>query len=318
MSFNREPKVVTVTDIFAWLGARAASMSIAVGVFAALFLIVGLMQEPIYKVKMTVAPAHSSGLSQGLGKFAGMAALAGISLPGGSNGGQFEQYKALLTSTRAAQAVIDKEPSVLHRIFYTRWDAAHRRWKPPGLLRSLKIDLGLSPPGPPDAKALAQYLAQNLYVYSDPQTNITTVELAHAFPKFVCHFLALLSDTADGIGRDMSKQRTDVQIAYLQKRLKQPQSVETRQVLIELLGKNEQVRMLDNPSVPFAVKVLDPPVSNDLPSSPRPAVLLFLGALAGFFIGIIYNLLPPGLFTFLREIRISRPEFWRHLRPRRY
>ncbi len=123
-----------------WQLLRSHVRTISVFVMAAMLAaIVYLhMATPVYTVTLQVTPVEpngSSSLQSGLSGFAGVASLAGLTLPGGPGQKQLDLYLAALDSPSTATSILRKK-DIATVLFKSSWDPEHKVWRePPSLTR---------------------------------------------------------------------------------------------------------------------------------------------------------------------------------------
>ena len=240
-----------------------------------------------YTVSYEITPIQgaSDSLSTTLGKVGGIAALAGVNLPQGSDS-TFKLYLEGLQSRDVAEELAGNQ-LLMRSIFYKEWDAPSRTWKEPqGTLHDLLIAFRrfLNVPGAewrkPDGARLQQFLEKEVIVVQDPKSVTASVSLKIADPEFGRLFLTDLHDTTDGLIRRRAIIRTDSYIVYLTNKLGTVLLAEHRSALSQALGDQERLRMIASSPKSYTADIFQYPAASAVPTTPRP-LFVILGALAG-------------------------------------
>jgi subunit length determinant Wzz-like protein len=253
-----------------------------------------IIPMPQYTITILVYPSTSS-QDKSLGST--LSALAGplAGLIGSSSSGDvqpFDIYQALLSSPKLADRVIKKDPEILQRVFYKEWDPASKTFKPPHdilsiTMRTFNWIFGLPTYTKPNATRLAYWLSENLSITAVNSTSIQQIQFSTPYPQFGTRFFKELNDEADAIIREQATKLTDAQIAYLENKLSQVQTVDYRQTILGLLSAQETTRMSINKDLPYASAVLQSSYSSDLPTWPNPLVLLAVAVFVGLSLGAV-------------------------------
>jgi hypothetical protein len=259
--------------------------------FAILFVFVGvtlavtLMMKPAYTATALVGPADNSDQpfsEDALGGL-GHGGLGGIAKHlhvggglGGQTGDKFDEYTSLLTSSRLAAVLVDKD-RILPEIFAAQWDAANRRWRPSGGLlaqgiNGLKRLLGRTVKPQPDQDDLSKFLATKLKVDTSLETGFATVTFAFASPQEAERILDLILLEADNIIREDKRRDVAARIAYLNSALARLDVADEKEQLIDTLSQQEQEMMMIQSDHRYASLMIDPPHAPRKPSSPLPTI----------------------------------------------
>jgi hypothetical protein len=253
-----------------------------------------ILPMPQYTVTYIAYPSTSSqdkSLGSTLSALAGP--LAGfIGSSSSSDVQPFDLYQALIVSPRLAQRVINKDPEVLRKVFYKEWDPAAKTFRPPHdaismTMRAFNWVFGLPGWRPPDATRLANWLSENLSITAVNSTSMQQIQFSTPYPAFGIRFFKELNDEADSVIREQATRLTDAQIAYLENKLAQTQTVDYRQTILGLLSAQETTRMSINKDLPYASAVLQNSYASTLPTWPQPLILLAVAVFVGLVLGVV-------------------------------
>ena len=282
---------VRLTDIilFFW-GARwalliGAVLGIGLGL---LFLSVATYR---YTATLTVTPAKGE-MSQLPGNMSGLAAIAGISLPGGGSVSDFNLYLVALQSRQVA-AELAKDDKIMQRLFASQYDIPTGRWlRPTNFIAdfSSAIKSMLRVPGAdwrqPAAADLQKFLQENIKISTDRKLNITNISFDYEDPEFAAKLITDLHEKTDTVLRRRALTRADQAIGYLEKQLSQVQLAEHRQALAAILGEQEKSRMLASSAAPYAAQPFGDAVASSRPTSPQSVIVLVEGLVGGMILSL--------------------------------
>ena len=253
------------------------------------------MKDPRYTASMVVASAGedgAGGLRNRLSQYSGIAALAGIGLPTGKTVTAFVQFGEILTSPVVAERLMRKY-DIMPTVFEGSWtwDAENKTWvAKSNPIKALKGKFreffGLPAKSPPTAAALADYLDRKLTISLIETTGMQRIEFQHKDPVFAVQLLAALHKEADNLIREESQTRTSRQIAYIERKLQTTTAADHRRSLVQLLLDQEKQMMMIQVDLPFAARVIEPPMASDQPTFPKPTLFFALALVGGSILGV--------------------------------
>ena len=253
-------------------------------------------KDPRYTATMIVAPSGdggAGGLSGRLSQYSGIAALAGIDLPSNEVVTPFSQFSEIIASPIVAER-LERKYDILPKVFADSWG-----WNPEtkvwvrhsGLLTPIgnwvREFFGLPSRSPPSAYALSEYLQDKLGMSQIDNTSMQRIEFQHKDPVFAVQLLAALHKEADAVVREASEARTSRQIAYIERKLQTITAVDHRRSLVQLLLDQEKQMMMIQVDLPFAAQIIEPPISTDEPTFPRPKLFLAAAIVLGGMLGVM-------------------------------
>ncbi|MFN7398562.1 MAG: hypothetical protein ACK5SX_05735 [Sandaracinobacter sp.] len=268
------------------------------GLIIGVFLVAAYLRVADYRYTSTLVvtaaeTTAADSLAGRLGSIGGLAAAAGVNLGDGPGGNQFRLYVEALKSSATAERLA-RDQKLMRRLFPDEWNPATGRFeKPKGLVPTLvtgaKTVLGLPIYGytPPNAARVKILLDKKLDVESNSRSPIVTIQFEHSDPAFATEFLSRVDKTVDGMLRERSLQRSDVYIAFLYDNLQRAAMTEQRSAIAQALVQQERIRMSASSDLPFAAQLFSGPAASFRPTSPKPPVLLAIGAFAGLAIALV-------------------------------
>jgi LPS O-antigen subunit length determinant protein (WzzB/FepE family) len=140
---------------------------------------------------------------------------------------------------------------------------------------------------------MQEYIEGAIKVVDDPSTGIITLTYANPDPKFASDFLMRVHAVADGNLRVRARTRATQYIGYLSAQLQQITLAEHRAAVAAALSDQEKARMAASSTMAFAAEPVDVATASLRPTTPRPFVIVAVGVLGGFIIGLLAALLLP-------------------------
>ncbi len=282
---------IALRDLFlkVWWGKWiiVATMAVVVGLVTVWLKIT----EPVYTARMVIAPAGEAGggMMGGLSQYLDLASLAGIDLPSEQTLSGFDQFSELVTSVTVAERLKEKY-GVLEIVFEESWDAQNKRWQAPqgiagAVIGRVRTFFGLPAWTPPSSKALAEYLKEELRLTPVGATAMHVLAFDHKDPQFAVQFLRWIHREDDELIREQAQERTSRQLAYIESKLATVTVAEQRLSLVELLSAQEKRMMMITVDLPFAARIIEPPVASEAPTFPKPFLALALAIAGGLFVG---------------------------------
>jgi uncharacterized protein involved in exopolysaccharide biosynthesis len=284
-----------------------AKNKLTIAIFAAISVALSVVYLNVatyyYTASMNVTPAQSSSNVSKLGGLAGIASIAGLSLPQDSSAMSFILYTEGLRSRVAADALA-RDPLIMQTVFKNEWSAQQNRFvEPHGLLTPVigfvKTVLGIPayPWKTPDATRLQAYLQSKITIIQNPKSPVVTVLYRHESPNFAEYLLTRLNGVVDAELRNRSLDRSSQSIAYLTQQLARVTLLEHREAVANALIEQEKQRMFASSSLPFAAEPFGGIVVSLRPTSPQPIVVLIAAGIGGILAGTIWIILRVGVAT---------------------
>lgn len=236
----------------------------------------------IYRAEVLLAQAgdQSGGggggrMSSLLGKFGGLASMAGVNLPQGD----LNQSLAMLES-REFLWYFYKQEKLYGKLF-------------------AKVSRDGTPLPEPDMWRVYRTLSAIINVDEDKMTGLITLSVTLQDSGYAAELANALVVRLNDYVRQQEAVNTQANLSYLTQELRSTQAEEMRMVLFELIRKEQQKSMLLNTRKQFVFKVIDAAIAPDYPVGPkRKKIVLGAIAISGFLIFIALIAL-----DWLREFR---------------
>jgi uncharacterized protein involved in exopolysaccharide biosynthesis len=230
-----------------------------------------LRAPEVFKAETLLAPAQEekSGASSTLSQFGGLAAMAGVTIPAGSN---IERVLATL-ETRVFLKKFIEEKNLLPVIFDDLWNESSGSWIVIDGQEKLTEEDGIGP-------------LQGAIEVDQGKSGLITLSISWKDPDIAAqwanHLVKQLNEQLRAQAIADSKKR----VGYLEQELAKTTLQDMRAVLYNLLESEKQKAMLANVNEDFALEVIDPAVAPETREKPKRKLIVALGGVCGGFLGI--------------------------------
>jgi uncharacterized protein involved in exopolysaccharide biosynthesis len=265
---------------------------IAVTAIAAITsVIVSLSMPNIYHAQALLAPANDEGggLSRMAGQFGGLAALAGVSLPGG---GADRTALALevLKSRKFVREFTGKHKIAPQLLAAESWNEDSRVLSLDADVYNEKTGVWLDEDGPPTPEDIYEAFTDALIVEEDAASGFVRVGFKHLSPDVGALWTSLAIKDLNNAIRAQDIAEAESSIAYLRQQVEATPLAELRKVFFDLIQAQTETMMLAQVREEYVFKTLDPALAPERKSEPKRALICILGTMLGGMIGVIYVL----------------------------
>ena len=270
------------------------------GIFSGVFLVIAFIYLNFatfkYSIDLLVTPVGSenSMFNDSLGP---LAEIAGIHLPKSTAFNTFGLYTEALTSYPTAELLF-KRTDLMKLVFQSEWDDDSGKWVEPDSFLRRVVDKMKSVLGvpvyewkAPSSNRLRLYIEDKITVKSKRNSLSIVITMLMSDPQFGAELLEALHSAADDVLRDRALTRVHLNIAYLKEKLYEESIAEYRAALIDIISRQERLRMSASSGLPFVAEPFGPPSTSPYPTHPNSKFVLILGFVFGCIIGLIASLL---------------------------
>jgi len=261
--------------------------------FALISIIYSLTLTNIYTAETTLAPSASSDMSSNLSQYAGLASMAGISLPGSSSGiSDKDLALSLLKSKGLLQRLIDKHDILPDLIAAHDWDLTSNSVIYDSDLYDEIKNVWVRDVNPPYKLVPSTLEAYEFYdeaiaVSEDKKTGVISLKVDHLSPEIAYQWSLLLIQEVNEYVADMRIKEAQLSIDYLNDQRKITPYPELRALFYELIQQHTQSMMLAKVRPEYALTTLDPPLIPEMKSKPKRALICILGILLGGMLSVL-------------------------------
>jgi LPS O-antigen subunit length determinant protein (WzzB/FepE family) len=289
--FNNYDDDIDLSEVFNVLWDKIFYVGAITSIFSLVSIIVALMMPNIYQSKATLMAVEQSGMSGMVGKYSGMASLAGISLESKSDSKDQEAIARIksfeffsnnfLPNIKLENLMaVKKWTQASNTLTYDKSDfnSESRQWvrkaKPP---RS-KI--------PTSQEAFEEFI-EIMSVSKDKKTLLVTLSVKHKSPFIAQQWVEIMIDQIDQVMRDQDRLTATKSIEYLNSIAPTVNYEDIKKALSALQQEQMKRLMMVEANDNYIFKVLDSPIAPELKSQPKRSLIVILGTILGMMLSAL-------------------------------
>jgi uncharacterized protein involved in exopolysaccharide biosynthesis len=289
---------IDLKELFMVLWSAKWLISALTSLAAAISVVVALSLPNIYIASALLAPAQSSGggLSGLMKQYGGLASLAGVSIPGGQEGGRAQLGMQLMKSRAFIGDFVERRDILPALMAVEAWDAgsgdivfdaeaydaASKAW-----VRAVEPPKSAKPSSQEAHKAFAAVLG----VSEDKQTGYVTVSIHHQSPIVAAQWVDWLVKDVNAAVKAQDVAEAEKSIEYLKQQVANTPLADLQSMFFELIQSQTETVMLAQVSPEYVFKTIDPAVVPEEKSKPSRALICVLGTLLGGMLGVVIVLI---------------------------
>jgi LPS O-antigen subunit length determinant protein (WzzB/FepE family) len=289
--FNNYDDDIDLSEVFNVLWDKIFYVGAITSIFSLVSIIVALMMPNIYQSKATLMAVEQSGMSGMVGKYSGMASLAGISLESKSDSKDQEAIARIksfeffsnnfLPNIKLENLMaVKKWTQASNTLTYDTSDfnSESRQWvrkaKPP---RS-KI--------PTSQEAFEEFI-EIMSVSKDKKTLLVTLSVKHKSPFIAQQWVEIMIEQIDQVMRDQDRRTATKSIEYLNSIAPTVNYEDIKKALSALQQEQMKRLMMVEANDNYIFKVLDSPIAPELKSQPKRSLIVILGTILGMMLSAL-------------------------------
>ena len=244
----------------------------------------------IYRSQALLAPAdsQSQGMSSSLGGLSSIAGIAGISIPGTGDAKKTEAI-AILNSHQFLEEFINSHNLVVPIMASKGWDKESNKLIYNEKLYDAQKNQWLVKDGK-DLKPSIQETVKKFRLMvssSVDKKNGYLLIFADTYSPYISkQWVELLIVDINKYIMKADVERAEKSLEYLNSQINQTAIPELKQVVAQLIKKEQQTIMLSQSSPEYIFKVIDRPIVPELKLSPKRAIICIVGTITGFLIAV--------------------------------
>lgn len=248
----------------------------------------------IYRSQALLAPAdsQSQGMSSSLGGLSSIAGIAGISIPGTGDAKKTEAI-AILNSHQFLEEFINSHNLVVPIMASKGWDKESNKLIFNEKLYDAQKNQWLVEDGK-DLKPSIQETVKKFRLMvssSVDKKNGYLLIFADTYSPYISkQWVELLIVDINKYIMEADVERAEKSLEYLNSQINQTAIPELKQVVAQLIKKEQQTIMLSQSSPEYIFKVIDRPIVPELKLSPKRAIICIVGTITGFLIAVAFAL----------------------------
>ena len=249
--------------------------------------------EKKYSVEYNLKPVGETNNVPSFAGLGGFASLAGLQLPTSSSN-DFTIYKELITSLEVSEVILENK-KIIRDIFRSEWNETLNNYsRPPKSkiqifvsdvkkLLTGNIDMNYTPPNP---RRLAIFIDKNIQIGEDKPTGFLKLTSQSSKPELMLSLIIEAAKASDDIMRQRYIDFSIEPLAFYKNKLSSARSREHRQVLAELISKEEQKLMFASRGKHFIAEPYINPTISLHPTAPMPVLILLASLIIGLFTAV--------------------------------
>jgi len=266
-------------------------------------VIYSLLLPNIYESKALLFPVNtSSGISGALESYSGIAGLAGISLPPGSDEGNSEKAIQKISSLSFF------ENNILTNIYLPDLMAV-KSWNPK--INTLTFDDSIYDTNsntwirdfsypqqqiPSAQESFEVFKTEHLSLSEDKKSGFITLAIKHQSPFIAKQWVELIVNEVNAFYRQKDKSESEKAVSYLNQQISMTGLSEIKQVIAQLLQEETKKLTLIEANQYYVFDYIDPPAIMELKSEPKRALIFILIALLGGMLSVVIVLIRHYVF----------------------
>jgi uncharacterized protein involved in exopolysaccharide biosynthesis len=265
-------------------------------IFAIASVFFALSKPDIYKASAILAPASSDSGSGGLGKFGGLASMAGINLGGGGGVDKIALAIEIIKSRSFVENFINKHDLLVPLMATKNWDMAtdtlilnnevydfaNNKW-----IREVK-EPRKAEPSPWEAYKEFKGL---FTVSQDKKSSMVNIAIEFYSPKIAQQWLTWLIEDINDFMREQDQIEAIASIDYLTKQLINIKTSNMETVFYQLIEEQTKNMMLTMVKKEYVLKTIDPAQVPDTKAKPQRALIVVLGTMLGGMLSVLFVLI---------------------------
>jgi uncharacterized protein involved in exopolysaccharide biosynthesis len=203
----------------------------------------------------------------------------------------YERFLYELNSLAVANELA-ASPEIMQRVFEPMWNPVAQAWTPaPGLvprLRRMLSDLVGRPSwSVPDGRDFARYLRSKIQVQQIGNTPFRRIVYRHTDPDFARSLLNRLYAATERQLKAMAVSGNSRMIDEYERMIRVTSDVDHKLALRATLIGHQRFAMMMNVDFSLAADLMQPAMTEALPDTPDPAMVLPIAAAAGLVLGLV-------------------------------
>tara|TARA_B100001093_G_scaffold183499_1_gene176139 strand:+ start:3116 stop:4057 length:942 start_codon:yes stop_codon:yes gene_type:complete len=289
---NNYDDEIDLSELFHVLWDKKFYIASITSIFSLISIIFALMLPNIYQSKATMmAVEQNSGMSGMVGRYSGMASLAGISLESKSGSKDQEAIARIksfeffsnnfLPNIKLENLMaVKKWTQASNTLSYDASDfnSESRQWVRKAKLPRSNI--------PTSQEAYEEFM-EIMSVNKDKKTLLITLSVEHKSPFIAQQWVEIMINQIDQVMRDQDRQTATKSIEYLNSLAPTVNYEEIKKALSALQQEQMKRLMMVEANDNYIFKVLDPPIVPEVKSRPKRSLVVIWGTILGMVLSAV-------------------------------
>ena len=292
---KNDPKEMSFKELLFLIKDKRKILAVTTGIFTLLAIIFALALPNIYSSSALLAPANQNdSLSSQLGGLSSIASFTGVGIPNQATSPSFEGVERIQSLSFFSDHflpyinlydlfAIEGWNSETNKILYDVdiYDPVKEEWTRKVSLPRKQV--------PSIQEAYEVYL-DILQISQDVRSEYVEISISHRSPFLAKEWLDIIVLNINESMRSEDIVEATNAIDFLNKSSQETNLTEIKDAISELLENQMQTLMLASANEFYVFKIIDAPFSPELKSSPHRSLIVLIGLISGFLIGLIFAL----------------------------
>ena len=293
---------IDLSELFHVLWDKIFYIGAITSIFSLISIIYALMLPNIYQSKATLmAVEQSSGMSGMVGRYSGMASLAGISLESKS-GSKDQEAIARIKSFDFFSNNFLPNIKLENLMAVKKWNQASNTLTYDANDFNTESRQWLRKAKPPRSNAPTSHEAYEEFieimsVNKDKKTLLVTLSVEHKSPFIAQQWVEIMINQIDQVMRDQDRQTATKSIEYLNSLAPTVFNEDIKKALSALQQEQMKRLMMVEANDNYVFKVLDSPIAPELKSQPKRSLIVIWGTI----LGMVLSALGVLVFNYTRK-----------------
>lgn len=276
---------IDLRELFGVLWAGKIKIVAIAAVFAIASVINALSVPNQYKATVLLYPAQSSGggLSGALGQLGGLAAMAGVSLGGGS---EAQVAQVIMTSRSFIEGFIESNDLAVDISAVKGWEEETNRLLINNDTYDVENKKWVSEDGPPSSWALFKAFTERIAV-SEDKSGFISVSIRHVSPYIAKQWIDLYVAAINEYMQKRQIAKVTRNIEYLEAQIKKTSIAEMQKVLYTIIEEQIRSKMLAEASPNYAFVAVSPSMVPEEKLQPNRVSTYIFGTLQGGVLSVL-------------------------------
>lgn len=285
---------IDLTEITASIWEGKWLITLVICVCSAISVFYALSLPNYYRASALLEPAESSGggLSGLVRQYGGLASLAGVSLPSGSQGSRAQLGMQLMKSRKFISDFIERRNLLPELMAGESWDPVTRQLNfnvqiydaETGLWakQALGLDVVTS-----ESSLVFQTFVSGLNISQDSKTGYVTISIDHRSPDIAAKWVEWLVDDVNSAVKSQEVAEATQSITFLREQVQRTSLKDLQAVFFGLIQSQTERVMLAEVRSEYVFKTIDPAFPPENKVSPNRALICVAGAVLGSIFGVM-------------------------------
>ena len=268
---------------------------------------ISLLLPNIYESRAILTPADSSGsISRSLQGYAGLAGLAGITIPSGgdeSNSAKaIQKLKSLSFFENNILPNIFLPDLMAHKKWDKSWDPSTNTFNYDESIYNKKTETWIRDYSypykqiPSAQESFRQFTTQHFALSEDKKTGFITLIIKHKSPYIAKQWSELLVNQVNLHYREKDRLQSEKAVSFLNKQIAMTNLSEVKEAISVLLQEETKKLALIEANQLYVYDYIDPPAVMEKKSEPNRAFIVIFIALLGGMLSVIFVLIKHYFF----------------------